>query len=83
MEFLTANQKRLLMTIDGTLESGWDKSFITAEGKYVVVIGGGDTGTDCVGTSMRQRCKSLTNFELVNMFIFKRILFKNSYNKLT
>lgn len=65
MEFLTANQKRLLMTVDGTLESGWDKSFITAEGKDVVVIGGGDTGTDCVGTSMRQRCKSLTNFELV------------------
>lgn len=47
MEFLTMNQKRLLMTREGTLQSGWDKSFVTAEGKNVIVIGGGDTGTDC------------------------------------
>jgi len=66
MEFLTGNQKRLLMTKEGTLESNWDKDkFITAAGKDVIVIGGGDTGTDCIGTSMRHRCKSVTNFELM------------------
>jgi glutamate synthase (NADPH/NADH) small chain len=66
MEFLTKNQKRLLMTQSGTFESGWDKSFVTAEGKDVIVIGGGDTGTDCIGTSMRHRCKSIVNFELMS-----------------
>lgn len=45
MEFLTKNQKRLMMTREGKLESGWDRSFITAEGKDVIVVGGGDTGT--------------------------------------
>ncbi len=65
MEFLTKNQKRLLMTQSGTFESGWDKSFISAEGKDVIVIGGGDTGTDCIGTSLRHRCKSISNFELM------------------
>ena len=64
MEFLTKNQKRLLMTREGTIESGWDKSFVTAEGKDVIVIGGGDTGTDCIGTAIRHRCKSMTNFEI-------------------
>jgi glutamate synthase (NADPH) small chain len=65
-EFLTANQKRLLMTKDGKLESQWEKeNWITAAGKDVIVIGGGDTGTDCIGTSMRHRCKSVTNFELM------------------
>ncbi|KAJ1453254.1 hypothetical protein M885DRAFT_619146 [Pelagophyceae sp. CCMP2097] len=66
MEFLTKNQKRLLMTSAGTIESGWDGSFVTAEGCDVVVIGGGDTGTDCIGTSMRHRCKSIVNFELMS-----------------
>mmetsp|Transcript_20232 Transcript_20232/g.18366 ORF Transcript_20232/g.18366 Transcript_20232/m.18366 type:complete len:558 (+) Transcript_20232:45-1718(+) len=65
MEFLTKNQKRLLMTQSGNFESGWDKSFISAEGKDVIVIGGGDTGTDCIGTSVRHRCKSVVNFELM------------------
>jgi glutamate synthase (NADPH/NADH) small chain len=65
MEFLTKNQKRLLMTQDGRLESNWDSQFVTAEGKDVIVIGGGDTGTDCIGTSMRHRCRSLVNFELL------------------
>ena len=37
---------------------------ILAENKDVIVIGGGDTGTDCIGTSLRQSCRSLTNFEL-------------------
>jgi len=66
MEFLTMNQKKLLMTKEGTLESQWEKeNWITAAGKDVIVIGGGDTGTDCIGTSMRHRCKSITNFELM------------------
>eukprot|EP00588_Corethron_pennatum_P010761 CAMPEP_0194279984 /NCGR_PEP_ID=MMETSP0169-20130528/14980_1 /TAXON_ID=218684 /ORGANISM="Corethron pennatum, Strain L29A3" /LENGTH=588 /DNA_ID=CAMNT_0039024521 /DNA_START=189 /DNA_END=1955 /DNA_ORIENTATION=- len=66
MEFLTKNQKRLLLTKEGKLESSWEKeNFITAAGKDVIVIGGGDTGTDCIGTSMRHRCKSVTNFELM------------------
>jgi glutamate synthase (NADPH/NADH) small chain len=65
-EFLTMNQKKLLMTKEGTLESQWEKeNWITAAGKDVIVIGGGDTGTDCIGTSMRHRCKSVTNFELM------------------
>lgn len=54
------------MTKEGNLESQWEKdNWITAEGKDVIVIGGGDTGTDCIGTSMRHRCKSVTNFELM------------------
>ncbi len=39
MEFLTKNQKRLLMTGDGKLESNWGGGFISAEGKDVIVIG--------------------------------------------
>lgn len=39
MEFLTKNQKRLLMTGDGKLESNWEGGFISAEGKDVIVIG--------------------------------------------
>ena len=65
MEFLTMNQKRLLVTAEGNLSSQWDGKFVSAEGKNVVVIGGGDTGTDCIGTSMRHRCKSIVNFELM------------------
>ena len=44
-----------------------DASPITAKGKDVVVLGGGDTGTDCVGTSMRQGCRSLTQIEIMAM----------------
>jgi glutamate synthase (NADPH) small chain len=56
MEFLHGNTKALL-----------DKSAppISAEGKDVVIIGGGDTGTDCVGTSMRHGCRSLTQVEIL------------------
>jgi glutamate synthase (NADPH/NADH) small chain len=60
MEFLRANTKSLL---DSGLEDG---NFISAEGKKVVVIGGGDTGNDCIGTSMRHGCASLKNFELLS-----------------
>ena len=71
MEFLTKNQKRLLMTQSGTFESGWDKSFVSAEGKDVVVIGGGDTGTDCIATSIRHKCKSIVNFELMPRSVYE------------
>ena len=59
MEFLTANTRSLL---DSGLEDG---SYISAKDKDVIVIGGGDTGTDCIGTSLRHGCKSLVNFELL------------------
>ncbi|MBP6682127.1 MAG: glutamate synthase subunit beta [Halioglobus sp.] len=59
MEFLTANTKSLL---DSGLEDG---CYISAKDKNVIVIGGGDTGTDCIGTSLRHGCKSLVNFELL------------------
>lgn len=58
MEFLTKNTKSLL---DSNLEDG---KYISAKDKNVIVIGGGDTGTDCLGTSMRHLCRTLTNFEL-------------------
>jgi NAD(P)H-dependent glutamate synthase small subunit len=58
MEFLTANTRSLL---DSNLRDG---RFISAKDKHVIVIGGGDTGTDCIGTSLRHGCKSLVNFEL-------------------
>ena len=59
MEFLRANTKSLL---DSGLSDG---NFISAAGKSVIVIGGGDTGNDCIGTSMRHGCVSLKNFELL------------------
>ena len=50
MEFLTSNTKSLL-------DNGHpDQSNLSAQGKNVIVIGGGDTGTDCIGTSLRQGC---------------------------
>ncbi len=58
MEFLTYNTKSYL---DSALEDG---RYISAKDKHVIVIGGGDTGTDCIGTSLRHGCKSLVNFEL-------------------
>ena len=58
MDFLTANTK-------GLLDGHKNGDFITAEGKDVVVIGGGDTGTDCVGTSIRHGCKSLVQVEIL------------------
>src|ERR1700742_4098380 len=59
MEFLQANTKSLL---DSELQDG---SYISAKGKDVIVIGGGDTGNDCIGTSVRHGAKSVTNFELL------------------
>jgi glutamate synthase (NADPH/NADH) len=59
MEFLHKNTKSLL---DSELADG---SYISAKGKHVVVIGGGDTGNDCIGTSVRHGAKSVVNFELL------------------
>ncbi|KAG9147197.1 hypothetical protein Leryth_024320 [Lithospermum erythrorhizon] len=59
MEFLHANTKSLL---DSNLQDG---NYISASGKKVVVIGGGDTGTDCIGTSIRHGCSSVVNLELL------------------
>jgi glutamate synthase (NADPH/NADH) small chain len=56
MDFLTANMKALL---DGS------NDFISAQDKDVVIIGGGDTGTDCVGTSIRHGCRSLVQLEIM------------------
>jgi glutamate synthase (NADPH/NADH) small chain len=58
MDYLTASTKALL-------DGGPDASPIHARGKDVVVIGGGDTGTDCVGTAMRQGCRSLVQLEIM------------------
>ena len=59
MEFLHANTKSLL---DSGLENN---EFISAKNKKVVVIGGGDTGTDCVGTALRHGCEKVTQLEIM------------------
>jgi glutamate synthase (NADPH/NADH) small chain len=59
MEYLHANTKSLL---DSAHEDG---KFIDARGKNVVVIGGGDTGTDCVGTAIRQGAKGVIQLEIL------------------
>jgi glutamate synthase (NADPH/NADH) small chain len=61
MEFLHANTKSLL---DSNHEDG---RYISAKDRDVIVIGGGDTGTDCVGTSLRHGCRSLLQFEILPM----------------
>ena len=58
MEYLHLNTKSLL---DSNFADG---KFISAEGKDVIVIGGGDTATDCVSTAIRQNCKSLVQFDI-------------------
>ena len=60
MEFLSKNTKSLLDSAHS------DGAYISAQGKKVVVIGGGDTGTDCIGTSLRHGCNELVNFELLD-----------------
>jgi len=60
MDYLTANTKSLL-------DNGHvDQDEFSATGRDVIVIGGGDTGTDCIGTAIRQGAKSLVNFELMS-----------------
>ncbi len=58
MEFLTANTQALLDGAPGP-------QYISATGQDVVIIGGGDTGTDCVGTSLRHGCHSVTQLEIM------------------
>lgn len=59
MEYLSKNTKSLLDTGHA------DNSDLSAKDKDVIVIGGGDTGTDCIGTALRQGAKSIVNFELM------------------
>ena len=58
MDFLPQNNRK----VDGVPYEGED---LSAEGKKVVVIGGGDTGSDCIGTSIRHGALSVTNFEIM------------------
>src|SRR5262245_23740646 len=61
MEFLHANTRSLL-------DSGHrDGRYLSARDKDGIAIGGGDTGTDCVGTAMRHGCRSLVQFEILPM----------------
>jgi glutamate synthase (NADPH/NADH) small chain len=60
MDFLT-QQNRMVAGDDLTR---LDANLISATGKHVIVIGGGDTGSDCIGTCNRQKAKTITNFEL-------------------
>ena len=59
MDFLPQQNRR----VSG--EPAADGEAILAKGKHVVVIGGGDTGSDCIGTSVRQGALSVTNFEIM------------------
>ena len=59
VDFLTRNTKSLL---DSEFK---DRSYINPEGKNVLIVGGGDTGTDCAGTSIRHGCKSVKQLEIM------------------
>ncbi|MGD8401147.1 MAG: glutamate synthase subunit beta [Bacillota bacterium] len=59
VDFLRANTKSLLDS------NHLDGQYLSAKGQDVIVIGGGDTGTDCVGTALRHGCKSVVQFEIV------------------
>lgn len=59
MDFLKLNNQQ----VDGLVDF---KDVLSAEGKNVIVIGGGDTGSDCIGTSNRHGAKSVTNFEILS-----------------
>lgn len=59
VDFLSQNTKSLL---DSNLTDG---KYVDTKGKNVVIIGGGDTGNDCVGTAMRHGCKSVTQIEMM------------------
>ena len=59
MDFLSRNSKR----VQGTYVP--DEDFISAQGRDVVVIGGGDTGSDCIGTSNRHGARSVTQIEIL------------------
>ncbi len=65
MDFLKQNNKR----VDGIKDLGEE---IKATGKDVIVIGGGDTGSDCIGTSIRHGALSVTNFEIMGKATVER-----------
>ncbi len=65
MDFLLKNTKSLLDSEHS------DAQFIYVKDKNVIVIGGGDTGTDCIGTSLRHGCQSITQFEIMPPFAEK------------
>jgi glutamate synthase (NADPH/NADH) small chain len=67
IDFLKATTKSLL---DSNLEDG---NYISARDKNVIIIGGGDTGTDCVATSIRHGCASVHQFEILPKLPEKRI----------
>ncbi len=71
MDYLRGNTISIL--------GGNDGSYITAVGKNVIVIGGGDTGTDCVATALRQDCKSVHQFEILPKPPEKRIKTSNPW----
>jgi len=70
MEFLPQQNRRVAQDASPWRDQGWWFSRclrdVVATGKHVVIIGGGDTGSDCVGTSNRQRARSVTQFELLS-----------------
>lgn len=66
VDFLSANTKSLL---DSDLKDG---NYISAEGKDVIIIGGGDTGTDCVGTALRHKCSSVAQLEIMPQLPMER-----------
>ena len=64
MEFLHANTRSLLDS--GHAEWGHaDGGFLSARDRHTVVLGGGDTGTDCVGTALRHGCRTIRQFDVV------------------
>ncbi len=68
VEFLHGNTKHLLDREHGDvqIEGAFGYPYLSADGKDVVVIGGGDTGTDCVATALRQGCRSVVQLEILN-----------------
>jgi glutamate synthase (NADPH) small chain len=62
MDFLPQQNRR-----NGGEKGGKKAEEISAKGKHVIVIGGGDTGSDCIGTSFRQGAKSVTQLEIMPM----------------
>ncbi len=72
VDFLTANTKRLLNGAE-------PENFISAKDKHVIILGGGDTGTDCVATSLRQGCKSVVQFEIMPEPPEHRMAFDNPW----
>ena len=53
------------LTLQNKFNAGDSVEIISAEGKNVIVLGGGDTGSDCIGTSIRQGAKSVTQLEIM------------------